>query len=167
VELALKYGMDMIWIGARTTTNPFSVQEIANVLRGVDIPVLIKNPVCPDLELWIGAIERIRLAGIADITAIHRGFLLADNAPYRNSPLWELPLKLKMLFPELKVLCDPSHITGNRILIEEISRKAIELQMDGFFIESHIAPENALTDANQQFTPPELSVLLHKLHIRE
>ena len=166
-ELALKNGIDILWIGARTVTNPFSVQEIANALKGVDIPVMIKNPVNPDLQLWIGAIERISQAGIKDVKAIHRGFSSYEKSAYRNTPKWEIPIELMRIFPEIPIICDPSHIGGNRKMIESISQKALDLEMDGLMIESHINPDDALSDADQQITPKQLQEILSKLVVRQ
>lgn len=167
VEACLKAGIDYIWIGARTTVNPFSVQAIADVLKGVDIPVLIKNPINPDLQLWIGAIERINQAGIKKIIAIHRGFSCLDAVIYRNSPQWSIPIELKVKCPDIPIICDPSHIAGNKDLIYFISQKAFDLDMDGLIIESHISPPEALSDAHQQITPSALKQLLSKLVIRD
>lgn len=164
VELALKYNVDVLWIGARTTVNPFSVQEIADVIKGVDIPVMVKNPVHADLHLWIGALERINNSGISKLVAIHRGFHVSGKNKYRNKPMWEIAIELKTLFPDLPIICDPSHIGGKRDLIESISQKALNLGMNGLMIETHPDPENAWSDAAQQITPDELSVLLNKLH---
>ena len=166
-ELALKYGVDVLWIGARTTGNPFSVQEIADVLKGVDIPVFIKNPIHPDLQLWIGAIERVANAGIAKLAAIHRGFFYAGKTKYRNKPMWEIAIELKTLFPELPIICDPSHISGNRDFIAHVCQKALDLGINGLMIESHINPLAALSDANQQLTPFALNDLLSKLVYRQ
>lgn len=165
-ELALKYGVDVLWIGARTTVNPFSVQEIADVLKGVDVPVMVKNPVNPDLQLWIGAIERINQAGINKIIAIHRGFHSGNKSVYRNNPMWEIPIELKTLYPDLPVICDPSHIGGKRSLLKEIAQKSIDLGMQGLMIEAHINPDKAWSDAQQQITPTELHVLLNELVYR-
>lgn len=165
VEAVLNAGLDGVWIGARTTVNPFMMNEIAEALRGTDLPVWVKNPVSPDPELWIGAIERLLHAGIKKISAIHRGFALADNTPYRNTPLWELADKISRCFPDIPVFCDPSHIAGNRSLITDICRKALSLHADGLFIESHCCPERALSDAAQQLTPVGLSQLLDALYI--
>lgn len=164
-ESALKAGIDVLWIGARTTVNPFSVQEIADFLTGVDVPVMIKNPVNPDLNLWIGAIERIMKSGITNIKAIHRGFSTYSKQ-YRNSPDWEIPINLKLTFPELPVLCDPSHITGDRKAILKVAQKAIDLDFDGLMIETHPKPEQAWSDAAQQVTPQKLSELLDELKVR-
>lgn len=166
-ELALKYGMDVLWIGARTTANPFSVQEIADVLRGVDIPVMVKNPIHADLQLWVGGIERIYNAGITKIAAIHRGFHFYGKTKYRNKPLWQLPIELRTLFPDLPIICDPSHISGNRELIPSVAQKALDLGMNGLMIESHINPAVALSDAEQQLTPQQLNELIAKLVIRK
>jgi len=165
VEAVLQAGLNGVWIGARTSVNPFMMCELAEALRGTDIPVWIKNPVSPDLELWIGAIERLLHAGVNNISAIHRGFTLVDNLPYRNTPLWTLAEKLRFYFPELPVLCDPSHIAGERAFIPEICEKALSLHTDGFFIESHYCPECALSDAAQQLKPADLSQMLHTMHI--
>lgn len=165
-ELALKYGVDVLWIGARTTVNPFSVQEIADVLKGVNIPVMIKNPVNADVQLWLGAIERISNAGIVDIAAIHRGFHFYGKNKYRNMPLWQLPIELKTILPNLPIVCDPSHISGNTELIPQVAQKALDLGMDGLMIESHYNPKIALSDAQQQLTPFELNNLIEKLIIR-
>jgi len=150
---ALKAGVDMLWIGARTTTNPFAVQEIADALKGVDIPVLVKNPINPDLSLWIGALERINQAGITKLGAIHRGFSSYTPTKYRNHPRWEIPIELRRLYPTLPIICDPSHICGTRELLAGVSQKALDLGFDGLMIESHINPDAALSDAKQQLTP--------------
>lgn len=165
---ALKFGVDVLWIGARTTANPFSVQEIADALKGVDMPVLIKNPVNPDIELWIGAIERIYNAGIRRIGAIHRGFSTYDKKMYRNMPQWHLPIELKRRYPDLPIFCDPSHIGGKRSLILPLSQQAMDLQFDGLIIESHCNPDCAWSDASQQLTPHSLKDdVLDKLIIRD
>lgn len=166
VEACLKAGIDMLWVGARTTVNPFSVQEIADALKGVDIPVFVKNPVTPDLNLWIGALERINAAGISKLGAIHRGFTSHNKNGYRNAPMWELPIDLKIHCPSLPIICDPSHISGNRELIAKIAQKAMDLEMDGLMIESHINPYEAKSDAEQQVTPNQLSTVLSGLQIR-
>jgi chorismate mutase len=162
-EAALKAGIDILWIGARTTVNPFSVQEIANALRGINIPVMIKNPINPDLQLWIGGIERIQKAGIEKIIAIHRGFYTAEKSQYRNKPHWEIPLQLKTYFPEIPIICDPSHICGRRDTLQMVSQKALDLDYDGLMIESHFNPDAALSDAQQQLTPNDLDILIEKL----
>jgi len=166
VEVCLKNNIDILWIGARTTANPFSVQEIANALRGVDIPVLIKNPISDDLDLWIGAIERLNLVGITKIVAVHRGFFKPAESEFRNAPMWELPIKLKSLLPDLPMICDPSHITGNPKLLPHIAQKALDLDMDGLMIETHENPKVALSDAAQQITPVQLKKLMDSLVIR-
>lgn len=167
VEAALKYGLDMLWIGARSTANPFVVQEIAEALRGVDIPVLVKNPVNPDIELWIGAFERLYLSGITKMGAIHRGFSSYNSTRYRNTPQWQIPIELKRRIKQLPLFCDPSHISGHREYIQEISQKAMDLGFDGLIVESHIQPNCALSDAAQQITPDQLNDIIKKLIIRE
>jgi len=167
VEKALHYNIDMLWIGARTVVNPFSVQELADALKGVDIPVLVKNPVTPDLGLWIGALERINKAGIHQLAAVHRGFYLFERSPFRNAPMWEIPIELKRQYPELPLICDPSHITGNAEYIGEVSQKALDLAMDGLMIESHCTPAEAMTDTKQQVTPEKLKQLLDSLKPRK
>jgi len=167
VEQCLQNGIDILWIGARTTVNPFSVQEIAEALKGADIPVMIKNPVNPDLKLWMGAIERLNQAGIKKMIAIHRGFYSFEQAPFRNDPIWEIPIELMRLCPNLPIICDPSHITGNTFLIEAVCQKAMDLEMDGLMIESHIDPKVALSDKEQQVTPAELEKLVAQLIIRD
>ncbi|MBI3134962.1 MAG: bifunctional 3-deoxy-7-phosphoheptulonate synthase/chorismate mutase type II [Bacteroidetes bacterium] len=167
VQLALKAGFKKLWIGARTTVNPFTVQEIAESLHGVkDLEILVKNPVNPDVNLWIGAIERFMQAGIAEVHAIHRGFSSFKSKRYRNEPMWEIPIALKGEFPKIKLLCDPSHICGRRDLLAEVSQKAIDLIYDGLMIESHITPDEAWSDAQQQITPDQLNTLLENLVIR-
>lgn len=165
-ELALKAGISALWIGARTTVNPFAVQEIADAIKGVKIPVLIKNPVNPDLQLWIGAFERFENAGITDLTAIHRGFSVYNHSKYRNVPSWEIPIALKENCPEIPILCDPSHIGGRRDLLQEISQKAMDLNFDGLMIETHSTPDSAWSDAAQQITPIALDRLLKNLVLR-
>ncbi|MCD4681303.1 MAG: bifunctional 3-deoxy-7-phosphoheptulonate synthase/chorismate mutase type II [Bacteroidales bacterium] len=167
VEEAIKHDVDILWLGARTVVNPFSVQEIAEALQGVDIPVIIKNPVNPDINLWIGALERINRAGITKLAAIHRGFYFFESSPFRNAPMWEIPIELKRLYPALPLFCDPSHICGNKDLIQSVSQKALDLEMEGLMIESHYNPDIALTDANQQITPKHLANIFSKLVIRE
>lgn len=164
---ALKYGIDVLWIGARTTANPFAVQEIADALRGVDIPILIKNPVNPDIELWLGAIERIYNAGLHQLAAVHRGFSSYDKKVYRNQPQWHIPIELHRRLPDLPLFCDPSHIGGKRELIAPLSQQAMDLQFDGLIIESHCAPDNAWSDKAQQLSPEVLDVILRKLVLRE
>ena len=167
VQEALANDVDILWIGARTTANPFSVQEIADSLVGTDIPVLIKNPVNPDLDLWIGAIERIYNAGIHRIGAIHRGFSSSDKKVYRNLPQWHIPIELHRQLPNLPIICDPSHIGGKRELIASISQQAMDLNFDGLIIESHCTPDKAWSDASQQITPEVLQLILETLVIRE
>lgn len=164
---ALRAGVDILWIGARTTANPFAIQEIADTLKGVDIPVLVKNPINPDLELWIGAIERLQNAGLTKIGAIHRGFSNYEKSLYRNTPQWQIPIELKSRIPSITLICDPSHISGSREFIHELSQKAIDLNFDGLMIESHPNPNKAWSDANQQITPKELQSLIKKLIIRK
>lgn len=166
VELALKAGIDAVWIGARTTVNPFAVQDIVDALKGTNIPVLIKNPVNPDVQLWIGAFERFLNADITDLTAIHRGFSVYKHPKYRNIPNWEIPIALKEHFPDIPILCDPSHITGNRNLIQEVSQKSLDLDFDGLMIETHPTPEKAWSDAAQQVTPETLESILSRLILR-
>src|SRR3954447_4975992 len=160
VEDALTFDVDVLWIGARTTVNPFSVQEVADALRGVDVPVLIKNPINPDLELWIGAVERVAKAGIKQIGLIHRGFSSYGNTQYRNAPMWHLAIEMKRRNPELMMINDPSHISGNRVLLLSVAQKAIDLDYDGLMLESHIDPDNAWSDAKQQVTPERLVEIL-------
>lgn len=167
VEEALAAGVDILWIGARSTVNPFTVQEIADALKGHDVPVLVKNPVNPDLQLWIGAIERINKAGITKIGAIHRGFSSFEKSSFRNEPMWEMAIQLKTLCPELPIINDPSHICGNRELIPYISQKALDLDMQGLMIESHLDPSVAWTDAKQQLTPAAVNDLMERLTVRE
>ena len=162
-ELALKYDVDILWIGARTTVNPFSVQEIADALKGVDIPVLVKNPINPDLELWSGAIERFQKVGLENIGMIHRGFSSYGNTEYRNAPMWHLPIEMKRRFPEMLLICDPSHICGNRVLLQHVAQKSIDLDFGGLMLETHIDPDNAWSDAKQQITPDQFKVMLEAL----
>ena len=164
---ALKAGIDILWIGARTTVNPFAVQEIADALKGVDIPVLIKNPVSPDLELWIGAFQRLYNAGIRRLAAIHRGFSSDDKKIYRNLPLWHIPIELRRRMPELPIFCDPSHIGGKRELVAPLCQQAMDLSFDGLIVESHCNPDCAWSDAAQQVTPDVLDYVLSLLVIRE
>jgi len=167
IEECLQYGIDVLWIGARTVGNPFSMQELAEALKGVDIPVMIKNPLNPDLKLWLGAIERINQVGIKKIAAIHRGFYIYNSKPYRNAPLWEIPIELKRILPDLPIISDPSHIAGNRNLLSSIAQKALDLEMQGLMIEVHQNPEKALTDAKQQITPEAFAELLSTLIFRK
>jgi chorismate mutase len=167
VEAALNSGIDILWIGARTTVNPFYVQEIADALRGVDIPVLVKNPIHPDLGLWVGAIERLRAAGIQQLAAVLRGFFAYDSGPFRNEPRWEMTFELRGLLPDLPILCDPSHIAGRRDLIADVSQTALDIQLDGLMIETHYRPDEALSDAKQQITPHALKETLNALVLRK
>lgn len=167
VELALRYGIDILWIGARTTANPFAVQALADALKGVDVPVLVKNPVNPDLELWIGALERINGAGIHRLGAIHRGFSSYDKKIYRNLPMWQIPIELHRRIPNLPIACDPSHIGGRRDLIAPLCQQAMDMGMDGLIIESHCNPDTAWSDASQQVTPDILDYILSILVIRD
>lgn len=160
VEDALTFDVDVLWVGARTTVNPFSVQEVADALRGVDVPVLIKNPINPDLELWQGAVERISRAGIKQVGLIHRGFSAYGNTEFRNTPMWHLAIEMKRRLPELPIINDPSHICGRRDILQSTAQKAIDLEFDGLMIESHIDPDNAWSDAKQQITPEVLAEML-------
>lgn len=165
VELALKYGIDALWIGARTVVNPFSVQQLADALKGMDIPVLIKNPVSPDLNLWVGAFERFKKAGLSHLVAIHRGFSYYKETPYRNYPMWEIPIELKRIL-DVPVVTDISHICGCRELLQDTAQKSLDMAFDGLMVECHHRPEEALTDANQQITPSALASLLKSLSPR-
>ncbi len=167
VELALKYGIDILWIGARTTANPFAVQALADSMKGIETPVFVKNPVNPDLELWIGALERVNGAGVKRLAAIHRGFSSYDKKIYRNLPMWQIPIELHRRIPELPIICDPSHIGGRRDLIAPLCQQAMDLGMDGLIVESHCTPEKAWSDANQQVTPDILDYILSILVIRD
>lgn len=166
VELALKYGIDILWIGARTTANPFAMQAIADSIIGMDIPVFVKNPVNPDLELWIGAMERINQAGIKRIAAVHRGFSSYEKKIYRNQPMWQIPIELRRRIPDLPIICDPSHIGGSRELIAPLCQQAMDLGFDGLIVETHCNPDKAWSDANQQVTPEVLDYILSLLIIR-
>ena len=163
----IKYGMDMVWIGARTTANPFLMQEIADALAGTDIPVLVKNPVNPDLELWIGALERLNRAGINKLGAIHRGFSTSEKIPYRNAPGWQMAVELRTRIPELPIFADPSHMGGDRKYIRELSQRSLDLGFEGLMVESHCDPSCALSDAKQQLTPFDLGRMLESLTVRE
>jgi chorismate mutase len=167
VEACLKAGVDMLWIGARTTPNPFSVQEIADALKGVDIPVFVKNPINPDLQLWVGALERLARAGITRLAAIHRGFSWFERTPYRNSPMWEFPIRLKAAFPGLELLCDPSHVAGARARVAEVAQQALDLNFSGLMVETHRDPAHALSDAEQQLSPAALGDLVGSLIFRQ
>ena len=167
VEEALKAGIDILWVGARTSANPFAMQELADALKGVDIPVYVKNPVNPDLELWIGGMERLNNAGITQLGAIHRGFSTYEKKIYRNLPQWHIPLELRRRYPNLPILCDPSHIGGRRELIAPLCQQAMDLNFDGLIIESHCNPDEAWSDASQQVTPESLEYILEMLVIRD
>lgn len=167
VEQALNAGVDILWIGARTTVNPFSVQEICDALKGQDIPVMVKNPINPDLQLWLGAIERLNQAGIKRVAAIHRGFSNRYVTDFRNAPEWSLPLRLKEMIPDLAIICDPSHICGTRTKLQEISQKALNFGLDGLMIESHCNPDEAWSDAKQQITPETYTNMVSNLIIRQ
>ena len=167
VELALKYGIDVLWVGARTTANPFAMQALADALKGTDVPVLVKNPTNPDLELWIGALERLNLAGIMRLGAIHRGFSSYDNKIYRNLPTWQIPIELHRRIPDLPIINDPSHIGGRRELIAPLCQQAMDLGFDGLIVESHCDPDKAWSDAKQQVTPDVLDYILSLLVIRD
>ena len=167
VELALKYGIDILWIGARTTANPFAVQALADALKGTDVPVLVKNPVNPDLELWIGALQRINGAGIQKLGAIHRGFSSYEKKLYRNEPMWQIPIELKRRLPELPIVCDPSHISGRRDLIASLCQEAMDMGFDGLIVESHCNPDKAWSDASQQVTPEVLDFIVSRLVFRD
>jgi chorismate mutase len=164
---AVKAGIDMLWIGARTAANPFAMQELADALRGTDIPVLVKNPVNPDLELWIGALERLVNAGVTNVGVILRGFSTYDQKIYRNLPLWHIPIELRRRYPNITMFCDPSHIGGTRELVAPISQQAMDLKFDGLMVESHCNPDEALSDAKQQITPQILDFTLKMLVLRE
>ncbi|MBP5211208.1 MAG: bifunctional 3-deoxy-7-phosphoheptulonate synthase/chorismate mutase type II [Bacteroidales bacterium] len=166
LEAVLKAGVDYIWLGARTVTNPFAVQTLADALKGVKVSVMVKNPINPDVKLWLGAIERIENAGIESVTAIHRGFSSYEQHTYRNNPLWSIPIELKRKRPSIPLLCDPSHISGRKELVAPLCQQALELNYDGFFIEVHCHPECALTDARQQVLPSELVSILSNLDVK-
>lgn len=167
VEKALEAEIDVLWIGARSTVSPFIVQEIAEALRGVDIPVFVKNPVNPELALWLGAIERLEQVGLKDIAAVHRGFSAYSKSIYRNVPNWEIPIELRRQAPNLPIICDPSHIAGKRNLLFDVAQQAMNLQFDGLMIESHRKPDEAWSDAEQQLTPLALKELLQKLNTEQ
>lgn len=166
VQDCLELGVDILWLGARTTVNPFSVQEIADALKGIDIPVLVKNPINPDLQLWMGAMERVNKVGITRLGAIHRGFSSYEKSKYRNKPMWELPVELRRLYPQMPIIVDPSHICGGRELIPSVAQKALDLDFDGLMIEAHRDPDNAWSDAAQQVTPEKLGEIVANLVIR-
>ncbi len=163
LEEALQHDTDIVWIGARTTANPFSVQEIADALTGVNIPVMIKNPVNPDLELWIGAVERVLKAGVKNVALIHRGFSSYGDTEFRNAPMWQLALDMKRRFPELPLIIDPSHICGNRHMLQSVTQSAMDLDYNGLILESHISPDEAWSDAKQQITPAQFNDLLNSI----
>lgn len=167
VELAVKYGIDILWVGARTSANPFAMQSLADALKGYEGPVLVKNPVNPDLELWIGAMERINQAGVKRLAAIHRGFSSYDKKIYRNLPMWQIPIELHRRIPELPIICDPSHIGGRRDLIAPLCQQALDLGFDGLIVESHCNPDEAWSDAKQQITPEILDYILGLLVVRD
>ena len=167
VELAMQYNIDLMWVGARTSANPFAMQELADAMRGIEIPVLVKNPVNPDLDLWIGALERINLAGVKKLGAIHRGFSSYDKKIYRNLPMWQIPIELRRRIPELPIVCDPSHIGGRRELVAPLCQQAMDLGFDGLIVESHCNPDCAWSDAKQQVTPDVLDYILTLLQVRD
>ena len=167
VEQALKAGVDVLWIGARTTVNPFAVQEIADALRGSDISIMIKNPVNPDVQLWMGAFERFSKVGLTDLSAIHRGFYSYEKVAFRNDPKWEIPIKLREEIRDLPIICDPSHIAGKAALVEDIAQTAMDINLDGLMIETHHNPSAALSDAEQQVTPKELNSIMNNLVLRD
>ena len=167
VELCLEFDIDVLWIGARTTVNPFAVQEIADALKGVDIPVMVKNPINPDLALWLGAVERLQKVGLNKLGAIHRGFSFSGEKYYRNRPQWQYPIDFKQAMPEIPMINDPSHICGRRDILQKVSQKAMDLNFDGLMIESHITPDEAWSDAKQQITPKVFGELIKNLILRE
>lgn len=167
IELALRYDVDILWIGARTTVNPFSVQEIADAVAGTDKTIIVKNPVNPDLQMWIGALERLNRAGISKLAAIHRGFTSFESSPFRNDPMWNIAIELRSLFPDLPIICDPSHIAGNRDLIPMVAQKAIDLDMHGLMIEVHNTPCDAMSDAFQQLTPEDFEIMMSSLRFSD
>ena len=167
VELCLESGVDMLWIGARTTVNPFYVQEIAEALRGVDIPVFVKNPIHPELGLWLGAFERLHKVGVKKLAAIHRGFYSHEKVAFRNDPKWEIPIKLRKEIRDLPIICDPSHIAGKAAFVEDIAQTAMDINLDGLMIETHHNPSLALSDAEQQVSPDELNSIMNNLVLRD
>lgn len=167
VDQCLRHDIDILWIGARTSSNPFAVQALADSLQGVDVPVMVKNPVSPDIDLWIGAIERIYQAGVRRMVAVHRGFYNGGRAVYRNLPMWQVPIELRRRLPGLPILCDPSHIGGRRSLVAPLCQQAMDLGFDGLIVESHCAPDEAWSDAFQQVTPEALYSILHRLVLRD
>lgn len=167
VEQALEAGIDMVWIGARTTANPFAVQELADALSGTDLPVLVKNPVSPDVDLWIGALERLYNAGLRRLAAIHRGFPTLSRTAYRNQPMWSVPIELRRHLPDLPILGDPSHMGGRRDLVAALARQSMDLGFDGLIVESHCSPEEAWSDSGQQLTPEALREVVDSLVVRD
>lgn len=167
VELCMKYGIDILWIGARTTANPFAMQALADSMKGIDTPVFVKNPVNPDLELWIGGMERINRAGVKHMAAIHRGFSSYDEKIYRNTPMWHIPIELRRRIPNLPIICDPSHIGGRRELVAPLCQQAMDLGFDGLIVESHCNPDCAWSDAKQQITPDVLDYILSLIQVRD
>ena len=167
VDLCLEFDIDAVWIGARTTVNPFAVQEIADALKGTDIPVMVKNPINPDLALWLGAIERLQKVGVTKLAAIHRGFSFSGEKYYRNRPQWQYPIDFKQEMPEIPMINDPSHICGRRDILQKVAQKAMDLNFDGLMIESHITPDEAWSDAKQQITPKAFGELINNLIMRE
>ncbi|MFZ1523500.1 MAG: chorismate mutase, partial [Saprospiraceae bacterium] len=167
VELCLEFGIDILWVGARTTVNPFAVQEIADALKGVDIPVLLKNPINPDLSLWLGGMERLQNSGLTRLGAIHRGFSFSGEKIYRNRPQWQIAIDFKTAMPDIPMINDPSHICGNRDLLFKVAQKAMDLDFDGLIMESHITPDTAWSDAAQQLTPEDYGKLIESLVIRD
>lgn len=167
VEMACSYGIDIFWIGARTTTNPFAVQALADTFQGKSVPIMVKNPLNPDLGLWIGAIERFRDAGVEDIYAIHRGFSSYEQTQYRNSPMWQIPMDFRRRMPDVPIICDPSHIGGQRDLVFPLSQQALDLGFDGLMIECHCSPDQALSDASQQITPKLLDDIIEQLIVKD
>jgi chorismate mutase len=167
IEEALKHGIDILWIGARTTTNPFSMQILAEALQGVDIPVMVKNPMSPDIDLWIGAFERLYNCGVSKLIAVHRGFSSHKKTVYRNAPNWRIPIEFRRTMKSIPLLCDPSHICGNTTLLQSIAQEAMDLLFDGLMIEVHVDPKEALSDAKQQITPSEYGTLIEKLRVKK
>ena len=166
VELAMKYGIDILWIGARTSANPFAMQALADSMKGLDIPVFVKNPMNPDVELWQGAVQRLQAVGIGNIGLIHRGFSTFGASSYRNNPMWHIPIEMHRRMPELPMICDPSHITGKRAYVAEVSQRAADMGFDGLIVESHITPDEAWSDAAQQLTPENLAEMLDTIRWR-
>lgn len=167
VELCMKYGIDILWVGARTAANPFAMQDLADAMKGIEVPVLVKNPVNPDLELWIGAMERLNQAGVKRMAAVHRGFSSFDKKIYRNLPMWQIPMELHRRIPSLPIFCDPSHIGGRRELVAPLCQQAMDLGFDGLLVESHCSPDEAWSDARQQVTPDVLDYILNILVVRD